>query len=240
MAEDLIIKKELVLGHLARHLPRTTDKGATHHWEIFLYSPTGEDLTKWIKKVVFHLHSSFDNPVRTCQREPYRISEDGWGEFEARVEIFPKSAMSFDLSHMISFPAPASRKPMLIQKRQEVIVFRNPSPFLYEGLTAASFTWNKFKRIKKQPHGLDAELLEEQASDHSMEEKWLRGMRQGGEQGKEEITRPASVKQTSEQIRDEITKLAEKHKAQMERIRFLIDEIAKESPDIAEAASLFL
>lgn len=240
MAEDLIIKKELVLGHSASRLQRQTDT-ATHHWEIFLYSPTGEDLTKWIQKVTFHLHASFANPDRTCTHEPYSVSEDGWGEFEARVQIFPKSStgMSFYLSHPITFPAPDS-KAVLIQKRQEIIVFRNPSPFLYEGLTAASFTWNKFKRIKKRRHGADAEIIDEQASDLCMEEKWLRGAKQGGEQSKEENGRPVSVRQASEQIRDEITKLVEKHKGQVERIRFLIDEIAKDAPDIAEAASLFL
>lgn len=222
MIEDLVISKEVVVGHLARRLAKPSEY-KTHHWEIFLYSPTGEDLAKWIDKCVFHLHHTFDQPERTCTKEPYKVSEDGWGEFEAQVEIFPKQALSFSLIHFIAFPPQTSRKPGLIERRQESIVFRNPSPLLYEGLTAASFTWNRFKKIKNQPHGADVEIVEEPASEYTLEKKWF-----------------SSVQSVSKAIRTEIESLEEQHKTHMDRIQILLEEIRKLNPDVAEAASLFL
>lgn len=220
--QDVVIEKQVVVGHLARRLPKQIGD-ATHHWKIFLYSPTGEDLTKWIDKCVFHLHDSFKDPDRICVKEPYIVSEDGWGEFQVRVEIFPKCAISFSLLHDIVFPQPQSKKPALISKREEKIVFRNPPPILYEGLTAAPFTWNKFKNIKNQPKGSDVEVLDFPSSDANLENKWKN-----------------HVDKVSEAIREEIQGLVEKHKARMERIQTLLETIRANNADIAEAASLFI
>ena len=222
MINDLVIEKQVVVGHLARRLAKTSE-AKTHHWEIFLYSPTGEDLTKWVDKCVFHLHESFQPPERTLYREPYIVSEDGWGEFEAQIEIFPKSSISFNLIHVITFPAKTSPKPAVIVSRQEVVVFRNPPPVLYEGLTAATFTWNRFKKIKKQPKANDAERFEEPSSDYQLEKKWL-----------------DTVSEVSKGIRMEIQNLEVKHREHIDRIAVLLEQIRRNSPDIAEAASLFL
>lgn len=54
-----------------------------------------EDLSYLFKKVVFYLHSSFQNPVRCTfymnkieiYQPPYEIQELGWGEFEIMIEI---------------------------------------------------------------------------------------------------------------------------------------------------------
>ena len=139
MIDDLVIEKKVVVGHYVRRLARPTE-ARTHHWEIFLYSPTGEDMTKWVEKVIFHFHESFKPPEIICTSQPYKASEDGWGEFEATVEIFPKGAIPFSLTHFVSFPSQQSRKSELTERREEVIIFRNPPPILYEGLTAASFS----------------------------------------------------------------------------------------------------
>ncbi|KAK8891577.1 hypothetical protein M9Y10_028790 [Tritrichomonas musculus] len=220
---NLVIEKQVVVGHLARRLAKPTES-KTHHWEIFLYSPTGEDLTKWIEKCVFHLHESFEQPERTYTREPYIVSEDGWGEFEAQIEIFPiAKVIPFTLIHIITFPAKTSTKPALIVRRQEAVVFRNPPPLLYEGLTQAAFTWNRFKKIKKQPKANDAEYVEEPSSDYYLEKKWL-----------------TTVSEVSKDIRNEIQILKGKHREHLDKITVLIEQIRKTSPDIAEAASLFL
>jgi YEATS domain-containing protein 4 len=109
--------------------------------------------------------------VRT--QEPYRTQDDDWGEFEAQVDVYPKCSVWFTLVCHITFPAPNSKKPALLERREERVVLRNPPPILYEGLTAAAFTWNRFKRIKKQPKAADADVIEGPASDPSLEEKWL-------------------------------------------------------------------
>lgn len=222
MVEDLVIEKTLVIGHLARRLAKPTEN-KTHHWEIFLYSPTGEDLPKWIDHVTFHLHHSFENHERLLKQEPYKVQDDGWGEFEAQIEVFPKSAIAFNLVCPITFPLQNSRKTALIERRQEVIVFRNPPPDLYEGLTAAAFTWNRFKRIKRQPKAPEADVVEVPPSDYNLEDKWLK-----------------HVAETSKNIRVEIQSLAEQHRTKVQKIQMLIEEIRRLSPDVAEAAALFL
>jgi YEATS domain-containing protein 4 len=222
MTEDMIMEKELVVGHLARRHPKPSEY-KTHHWEIFLYSPTGEDLTKWVQRTVFHLHQTFAQPERICTQEPYRVAEDGWGEFEAQIDVIPKCGEKFTLTHMISFPAATSRKPGLIERRTEKIVFRNPPPLLYEGLTAAPLTWNRFKKIKNQPHGNDVDIVEEPSYDESLWHKWNQ-----------------QVTNVSKEIRAEIQKLSDQLRAKTDRILVLLEEIRKSSPDIAEAASMFL
>lgn len=222
MCEDMIVEKTLTIGHMARRLAKPTEQ-KTHHWELFLYSPTGEDLAKWVSKVVFHLHSSFAPAERETTREPYRTQDDGWGEFEAQVEIFPKGSTAFTLVCQISFPAPNSKKPALLERRQETIVFRNPPPILYEGLTAAAFTWNRFKRMKTHPKGTDAEVLEEPANDANLEEKWLQ-----------------AVRAASKSIRTEIQALTEQHRLKLDRIQLLLEGIRRSNPDVAAAAALFV
>jgi hypothetical protein len=222
MGEDLIIEKTVTIGHLARRLAKATEQ-KTHHWELFLYSPTGEDLSKWITKVVFHLHPSFVPAERVTDREPYRTQDDGWGEFEATVELFPKAAIPFGLTWQISFPAPNSKKGALIERRHQLIVFRNPPPILYEGLTAAAFTWNRFKRIKRQPKAADADVNDLPANDSHLEEKWL-----------------ATISSTSRLIRAEIQALTEQHRVKLEKIQLLLEEIRRLNPDVAAAAALFV
>jgi YEATS domain-containing protein 4 len=128
-------------------LPKQVDS-KTHHWEIFLYSPTGEDMAKWIENCTFHLHETFENPKRTCKKEPYKVSENGWGEFDVQIEIHPKESIPFVLIHSITFPQANSKKPSLIHRRKGYIVFKNPPPLLFEGLISAPFTWNRLKKIK--------------------------------------------------------------------------------------------
>lgn len=222
MHDDLIIEKKVVVGHIARHLPKQVEF-KTHHWEVFVYSSTGEDLTKWVDKVVFHLHQSFQNPTRECTREPYFVSEDGWGEFEVSIDIYPRgSDVTFSLSHLLRFPGDDCMKP-LIDKKEALVVFRNPSPILYEGLTAATFSWNKLKRIKKQLHLNDAEEHEIPTSDYHLEERWLN-----------------QIYNVSQDIRNEIQGIADKNKIQLSKIQTLINNIQKYSPEMAELASLFI
>ncbi|KAG0145234.1 hypothetical protein CROQUDRAFT_671878 [Cronartium quercuum f. sp. fusiforme G11] len=47
-----------------------------------------DDLSKFIRKVTFKLHESYPNHIRTIDREPFEISETGWGEFIILIKIF--------------------------------------------------------------------------------------------------------------------------------------------------------
>jgi hypothetical protein len=47
-----------------------------------------EDLSYFIRKVVFQLHPSFTNPVRVVDHPPFEVTETGWGEFEVAIRIY--------------------------------------------------------------------------------------------------------------------------------------------------------
>jgi len=225
MNEDLVIEKEVVFGHVARRLPRPSEN-RTHHWDIFLYSPTGEDLGRWIDSVTFLLHETFDKPERVCFKEPYLISEDGWGEFDMKILIRPKCIgfSQIQLDHGILFPPQNAKKTAIMHRKTVKIVFRNPPPILYEGLSSAQYAWNKLKKEKKRlKWSQDADITDIVLMDQNIELKWSR-----------------QASDVSNRIRKEISVLSETQKAQRERIMAIIEEIESHNPDIAEVAHLFL
>ncbi|CDS07109.1 hypothetical protein LRAMOSA09632 [Lichtheimia ramosa] len=65
---------------------KAADSDHTHKWTIALRGFHG-DLSFCIKKVVFRLHDTYPNPVRTIEEPPFELSETGWGEFEVLVKV---------------------------------------------------------------------------------------------------------------------------------------------------------
>jgi hypothetical protein len=48
-------------------------------------------LSTFVEEVVFTLHPSFQNPIKTVTSPPFEVTEVGWGEFEAGIKIVFKS-----------------------------------------------------------------------------------------------------------------------------------------------------
>lgn len=63
----------------------------SHKWTVYVRGATNEDLGVVIKRVVFQLHPSFNNPVRVVEAPPFELSECGWGEFEIGISLFFQS-----------------------------------------------------------------------------------------------------------------------------------------------------
>lgn len=59
----------------------------THRWTLYVRGPNDEDLSVAVRRVVFHLHPSFPQPVRELSAPPFEVTERGWGEFEATIRI---------------------------------------------------------------------------------------------------------------------------------------------------------
>ena len=59
----------------------------SHKWTVYIRSISNEDLGLVIKRVVFTLHPSFNNPTRVVDSAPFELSETGWGEFEIGITI---------------------------------------------------------------------------------------------------------------------------------------------------------
>ena len=60
----------------------------THKWQVFVKGLCDEDISFFVRKVVFKLHDSFENPSRTLEQPPYMLEETGWGEFDIVVKIY--------------------------------------------------------------------------------------------------------------------------------------------------------
>lgn len=60
----------------------------THLWTIFVRGPQNEDISYFIKKVVFKLHDTYPNPVRSIEAPPFELTETGWGEFDINIKVY--------------------------------------------------------------------------------------------------------------------------------------------------------
>ncbi|CCH46377.1 Transcription initiation factor TFIID subunit 14 [Wickerhamomyces ciferrii] len=56
--------------------------------EIFLLDESGKQIPATIfDKVTYHLHPTFQNPTRIFKKAPFKIEEEGWGEFELGLTL---------------------------------------------------------------------------------------------------------------------------------------------------------
>ena len=63
-------------------------RSQSHKWTVYVRGATSENLGVVIKRVVFQLHPSFNNPTRAVESPPFELSECGWGEFEIAFTLF--------------------------------------------------------------------------------------------------------------------------------------------------------
>lgn len=56
--------------------------------EIYMLNEAGEEIpANIIDKVTYTLHPTFANPIRTLKAKPFRVEEEGWGEFDIPIAI---------------------------------------------------------------------------------------------------------------------------------------------------------
>lgn len=144
------ISRPIIYGNTAQPIGDKRPPGApdehTHTWTIFVKGPNGEDLSYFIKKVVFKLHDTYNNPTRSIESPPFQVTETGWGEFEIGIKIyFVNEANEKNISlyhhlrlHPYGFPPDA----VLTEKDRNVksiqydeIVFNEPTEHLFEIMT---------------------------------------------------------------------------------------------------------
>ena len=86
------IVRGIVCGTMAFAIRPDNKKGAdeseaSHKWSCFLRGPDDYDVSTFIKQVVFSLHPSFNNSIRSFKSPPYEIHEEGWGEFDIGIKL---------------------------------------------------------------------------------------------------------------------------------------------------------
>ncbi|CCD23459.1 YEATS domain-containing protein YAF9 NDAI_0B04250 [Naumovozyma dairenensis CBS 421] len=90
--KTLSVRRPIIYGNTAKKLGEVRPENApaehTHLWTIFVRGPQNEDITYFIKKVVFKLHETYPNPTRVVETPPFELTETGWGEFDINIKIY--------------------------------------------------------------------------------------------------------------------------------------------------------
>jgi YEATS family len=98
-----------------------------------------EDLSVYVKRVIFTLHPSFEQSVRILETPPYEVTESGWGEFEVSIKLVFRDTgeKPIEVSHMLRlYPPPEnaalsySRKAPLFTEVYDEVIFSQPRPNL--------------------------------------------------------------------------------------------------------------
>ncbi|GKA49554.1 transcription initiation factor TFIID subunit 14b-like protein [Tanacetum coccineum] len=136
--KDAEISLPIVYGNIAFWLGKKASEYQSHRWTVYVRGSTNEDLSVMVKRVVFQLHSSFNNPMRVVESPPFELSESGWGEFEIAITLHFHSDVSDKPLHLYHhlklYPEDDSgsmsvKKPVVIESYDEV-VFTEPSESL--------------------------------------------------------------------------------------------------------------
>lgn len=80
------VMKPIVYGSIAQRVDTDWNEH-THQWTVYLKSYDNEDMSVYIKRVLFKLDDTYANPIRVCNSPPYEVTETGWGEFEIIIKV---------------------------------------------------------------------------------------------------------------------------------------------------------
>eukprot|EP01132_Coremiostelium_polycephalum_P006055 gene6055-7542_t len=128
-------ERSIVVGSISNWLGKKADGHThTHRWTAYIRGVNNEELP-FIKKVVFHLHSSFKNPNRGIEQPPYEIHETGWGEFDLGVTLYfvDNNEKPIELFHILRLHPPegVKTKQPVVSETLDVLVFTDPSESFY-------------------------------------------------------------------------------------------------------------
>jgi len=152
MAAEGHLSKPFVIGSVAYSLGKKAEESATHEWTVYLRSANpDEDISMYVKHVVFILHPTLSPPTRTIDTAPFEVTERGWGEFDITLQIFFHDSREkpIELNHMLKlYPDTESTTPQhvakpVVSERYDEFVFNSPSDALRQRLTAEVPASNK-------------------------------------------------------------------------------------------------
>ncbi|KAL1554380.1 Transcription initiation factor TFIID subunit 14b [Salvia divinorum] len=140
--KDTEICVPIVYGNIAFWLGKKASEYQSHKWTVYVRGSTNEDLGVVVKRAVFQLHSSFNNPTRIIDSPPFELSESGWGEFEIAITLHFHSDVSDKPLHLFHhlklYPEDESgplstKKPVVVESYDEVVI-SEPSEALFARL----------------------------------------------------------------------------------------------------------
>ncbi|ODV92286.1 hypothetical protein CANCADRAFT_870 [Tortispora caseinolytica NRRL Y-17796] len=150
--KNVSIARPFVYGNTASPLgtdrPASASPDHSHSWTVFVRGPNGENLDYFIKRVVFRLHETYPNSVRTIDQPPYEVTETGWGEFDINIRIYFNAVAgdkSITLYHRLKLhpygeeankvPPPPVVQSVIFDE----VVFNEPTEELFNVLTSHKY-----------------------------------------------------------------------------------------------------
>lgn len=135
------VVKPVVYGSIAFFLGSKATDTATHKWSIYLRGLEDEDMSYFIKRVVFTLHPSCEIPEVICDKPPFVVTQTGWGEFDVKISIFFQDSAKtmVDIIHPLRLYPPGSssshssllKKPVVYEFYDELL-FTEPMSDWYD------------------------------------------------------------------------------------------------------------
>lgn len=136
-----IISKEIVYGTVAFWLGKKAEETVSHKWCVYVRGPNNEDISYFIKSVVFTLHNSFVDHERVVDKFPFDLYESGWGEFDIKItinlkdELINKNMPPIEFIHFLKlYPTlqhvNLSTKKPIVSENFDEIVFVNPNKIM--------------------------------------------------------------------------------------------------------------
>eukprot|EP00246_Nothoceros_aenigmaticus_P015086 TRINITY_DN6096_c0_g1_i2.p1 TRINITY_DN6096_c0_g1~~TRINITY_DN6096_c0_g1_i2.p1 ORF type:complete len:244 (-),score=51.08 TRINITY_DN6096_c0_g1_i2:131-862(-) len=133
--KDVELTVPIAYGTISFWLGKKADENHSHKWTVYVRGATNEDLGAVIKRVVFQLHPSFNNPTRVVEAAPFELTETGWGEFEIGITVFfhgDVAEKSIEMFHHLKlYPedeaGPQNTKKPVVVEAYDEIVFTEPS-----------------------------------------------------------------------------------------------------------------
>ncbi|KXG47391.1 SAS complex, SAS5 subunit/transcription initiation factor IID, subunit 14 [Penicillium griseofulvum] len=133
------------------------------HIEVWLVNEKGALVPANIfDRVTYHLHPSFgERATQVFKQPPFRIQEEGWGEFDMSIEL--TADKSYTIQHDLNFA----------QTRYEskhVLTFKNPKPALMAALRESGPVPGDENGIKhKRPAGGEESAKKKKRTDKNVD-----------------------------------------------------------------------
>ena len=152
--KGVTIVKPIVYGNVARYFGKKREEdGHTHQWTVYLRPYRNEDM-RWIKKVHFKLHESYQNQNRVITKPPFEVTETGWGEFEITIKVYflDPNERPVTIYHILKLfeTDPISKqinvKKNLCSEFYEEIIFQEPSSQMLQVLNETNGTTQSIGR----------------------------------------------------------------------------------------------
>jgi YEATS domain-containing protein 4 len=143
--------KPIIIGTYS--LTKSVDASGTasaFQWTCLVRSGESEDedISEYIRRVEFNLHSTFAQPRRVVESPPFQVEEQGWGEFEIHLRIFfqDTNERPLDVKHWLKLrPEPHETLPgvdytkvPVVSEVYDEIQFQAPHEWFYEKLCAGA------------------------------------------------------------------------------------------------------